>query len=565
MDMDRKIRLLPPDLVQKIAAGEVIERPASVVKELVDNSIDAGARGIEVEIKGGGRELIKVRDDGVGMEGEDAPLAFHRYATSKISSSDDLWSISTLGFRGEALPSIASVSQVILVTKPHKGVSGTLVEVVGGEVQGVQEVGAPEGTSVTVRNLFFNIPARRKFLSSISSEYRQIADLLHNFLLAYPQLSFRFVQDGREVFNYPSAKGKRERVEGIWGARYGGDMLTIVYQEEDLKIEGFISLPKASRTSGRHQRFFVNGRSIVSKLLSHSLLQGYGDLLLPGSYPLAVIFLEVDPKLVDVNVHPTKKEVKFSNSSWVHDTLARAVKASLGKGSFTPSLPRGRRVEEAMADYLERRSTQETLKLPSGDGGFAPPREEARRGPLINFWQVHNLYIITEIKGGLLIMDQHAAHERVLYEKALRNLEQGRAIGQRLLFPQNIELTQVEYSLWEEHQEDFRKLGFELRPFGGRSLLIEAVPAGAKNRGGGELVKGILDQLREEGKARGKDEFAKSYACHGAIKAGDKLTPEEMSNLFDSLFATQTPYFCPHGRPTLIKLTLQELGRRFGR
>ncbi len=564
-DMDRRIRLLPSDLVQRIAAGEVIERPASVVKELVDNSIDAGAKRIKVEVKGGGRELIRVTDDGVGMEREDVVLAFQRYATSKIFSPDDLWSISTLGFRGEALPSIASVSQVVLVTKPRGGVSGTSVEVVGGEVKEVKEVGAPEGTSVTVRNLFFNTPARRKFLKSLTSEYRQIADLLHSFLFAYPQLSLRLVQDGREVFNYPQAKGRGDRVEGIWGARYGRDMLSLFHQEDDLRIEGFISPPKASRTSGRHQRFFVNGRPITSRLLSHSLLQGYGNLLLPGSYPLAIIFLEVNPQLVDVNVHPTKREVKFSNSGWVHDTLARTVKTALGKGSFTTSPLRERRVEEAVAGYFDRRSIQGTFPLAQRNREPTPRREETQRGPLIDFWQVHNLYILTEIKGGLLIMDQHAAHERVLYEKALRNLEGGRAIGQRLLFPQTIELTQVEYSLWEEHKEDFQRLGFELRPFGDQALLIEAVPAGAKNRGGEELVKGILDQLMEEGKAQGKDEFAKSYACHGAIKSGDKLSPEEMSVLFDSLFATKTPYFCPHGRPTLIKLTLQELSRRFGR
>ncbi len=561
--MGKRIKLLSPDLVQKIAAGEVIERPASVVKELVENSIDAGAKRIKVEIRGGGRELIRVTDDGVGMEREDALLAFKRYATSKISSSDDLWSLSTLGFRGEALPSIAAVSNVLLVTKPRRGISGTSVEVIGEGVKEVKEIGAPEGTSVTVRNLFFNTPARRKFLKSLSSEYRQIADLLHNFLFAYPELSLRLLQDGREVFNYPQAKGRGERVEEIWRAGYGKDMLSIFHQEDDLGIEGFISPPKASRKSGRHQGFFVNGRSITSRLLGHALLQGYGNLLLPGSYPVAIVFLEVNPQIVDVNVHPTKKEVKFSDDRWVHDTFARAVKTALGMGSFTPSTLRERRIEEAVTGYLDQRSTQETLTLTQGKA--AQRGQESKRDALINFWQLHSLYIITETKGGLLIMDQHAAHERILYEKALRSLGGDRATGQRLLFPETIELTQVEFSLWQEHQEDFERLGFEIRPFGRQALLIEAIPAGARNRERGELVKGILDQLIDEGRPQGKDDFAKLYACQGAIKSGDRLTTEEMSNLLDSLFTTQTPYFCPHGRPTLIKLTLEELNRRFGR
>lgn len=561
--MGKRIKLLSPDLVQKIAAGEVIERPASVVKELVENSIDAGAKRIKVEIRGGGRELIRVTDDGVGMEREDALLAFKRYATSKISSSDDLWSLSTLGFRGEALPSIAAVSHVLLVTKPRRGISGTSVEVIGGGVKEVKEIGVPEGTSVTVRNLFFNTPARRKFLKSLSSEYRQIADLLHNFLFAYPELSLHLLQDGREVFNYSQAKGRGERVEEIWGARYGKDMLSIFHQEDDLGIEGFISLPKASRKSGRHQGFFVNGRSITSRLLGHALLQGYGNLLLPGSYPVAIVFLEVNPQIVDVNVHPTKKEVKFSDDRWVHDTFAWAVKTALGMGSLTPSTLRERRIEEAVTGYLDQRSTQETLTLTQGKA--AQRGQESKRDALINFWQLHSLYIITETKGGLLIMDQHAAHERILYEKALRSLGGDRATGQRLLFPETIELTQVEFSLWQEHQEDFERLGFEIRPFGRQALLIEAIPAGARNRERGELVKGILDQLIDEGRPQGKDDFAKLYACQGAIKSGDRLTTEEMSNLLDSLFTTQTPYFCPHGRPTLIKLTLEELNRRFGR
>ncbi len=561
--MGKRIRLLPPELVQKIAAGEVIERPTSVVKELVENSIDAGAKRVKVEIKGGGSELIRVTDDGVGMEREDALLAFQRYATSKLSTSNDLWSVSTLGFRGEALPSIAGVSRVVLVTKPQGGISGTSVEVIGGEVKEVREIGAPEGTSVTVRNLFFNTPARRKFLKSLSSEYRQVVQLLHNFLFAYPELSLRYLQEEREVFNYPQVKGREKRVEEILGASYGKEMLFLFHQEDDLRIEGFISPPKISRTSGRHLRFFVNQRSISSRLLSHALLQGYGDLLLPGSYPVAAVFFEVNPLLVDVNVHPAKREVKFSDDRWVYDALSRAVKNALGKGSFITSALRDRRVEEAVASYLDRRSTQEAMPLTQG--GSTQRAQESKRGHPIDFWQIHNLYILTETKGGLLIMDQHAAHERILYEKALRNLEGSRSTGQRLLFPRTLELTPVEFSLWEEHEEDFQRLGFEIRSFGPQTLMIETIPAEAKIGEGGKLVKEILDQLIEEGKPKGKDEFAKSFACRGAIKSGDKLTSEEMGNLLDNLFTTKIPYFCPHGRPTLIKLTLKELERRFGR
>ncbi|KPK99480.1 MAG: hypothetical protein AMJ91_07655 [candidate division Zixibacteria bacterium SM23_73_3] len=616
--MKNQIEILPEDLVDKIAAGEVVERPASVVKELVENSIDAGAKNISVEIRKGGIKFIRVSDDGAGMDEKNSTMAFQRHATSKIKAVDDLFQIATLGFRGEALPSIASVCFLDMLTRSEEDLSGTRIKIEGGIIKEKKQMGAPVGTSVVIREVFYNVPARRKFLKTVLTETRHIIDLLTRFAIAYPEVSFKLKSDERELFNFPKASDLRQRVVDVFGKNRLEKMIRIKAEDEKpipqdpAKVTGFLGKPEVARSNRAELYLFVNQRSIVSRSIYHAVRAGYGELLPKGNFPFAIIFIDIDPRLVDVNVHPTKSEVRFADERGAHDLVYAKIKESLASPQIIPYLKPTEKKEESfppdpskelISSYQGQKSPQKAQRQEAPSFAsqkadneeltqksfFSEPQEKLAQRTTedrarieeekktsevkpsepgaANFWQLADTYILSQVRGNLMVLDQHAAHERILYEGALRNLTEREASSQQVLFPAVSELTPKEFQLLEEHKELIGKLGFEIKHFGGRTILVTAVPVLIRNKGGEVFLREILTQLEEEGRGE-KDRVkvvAKSFACHGAVKAGKRLTQEEMQGLVRQLFATNEPYSCPHGRPTVIRLSLEELNKKFGR
>jgi DNA mismatch repair protein MutL len=630
------IIILPEDLVDKIAAGEVVERPASVVKELVENSIDSGAKNISAEIKKGGIKFIQVTDDGCGMDDKNSELAFQRHGTSKIRSVDDLYRINTLGFRGEALPSIASVSFLDMLTRTKDSLSGTRIKIEGGAIKDRKEAGAPTGTSIIVREIFYNIPARRKFLKSVLTETRHIIDLLTRFAIAYPEISFKLISDQRELFDFKARDNLKERVADVFGKNQMEKMVQMQKGEREPYVLGFLGKPEIARSNRAELYLFVNRRPITSRTLYHAVQIGFGELLPKGKFPFAIVFIEIDPGLVDVNVHPTKSEVRFSDERGMHDLVYSKIKecltspevmpiiGPLEKGVIpsepfidkrsrpgfekprTPVASRSERGDYVISESSRTKDediiqesflTQNSVKLgqeitegkstkqgevePAGRdssppvGGVRMTSEEKLRMTQekktevegMKLWQLADTYILSQLKGNLMVLDQHAAHERILYEEAMTNLTERPASSQQVLFPAVMELSPKEFQILEEHKELIGKLGFGFKHFGGRSVLVTAVPSLIKGRSGELFLKEILTQLEEEERVE-KDRVkavAKSFACHGAVKAGDRLTQEEMSSLTHQLFTTEEPYSCPHGRPTVVKISIDELNKKFGR
>ncbi len=569
--MSGRVKVLPDDLVNKIAAGEVVERPASVVKELVENSIDAGATRITIEVKAAGGRLIRVADNGTGMSSEDAVLALKRHATSKLQNDSSLTDILTLGFRGEALPSIASVSQLTLETRQAEDVAGTKVVAEAGVIKDVSAVGRDTGTTVTVQNLFFNTPARRKFLKAEGTEMRHITVVVSNLALAYPEISFRLLHEERELLHLDRHDSYRARAEEIFGKTLLEQTVPLLFRSEGIGIEGILGKPKIAKTSRAHQLFFVNGRPIVSRILTHAVIAGYGSLLPKDAHPFFLIFLHLDPHIVDVNVHPTKKEVRFSKEGFIHDQLFRAVRRSLHTGEIIPEV---RLEETAGLQRLRPAAQQASFSFPraefaQGEVGRQPAAEQriAEQQPPVSMWQLHQKYILAHIKNGLIVVDQHAAAERVIYEEVMENLGGKPGTAQQLLFPLVLELTPAQLQVMEDIVPLLELMGFGIREFGPGTVVVDAIPAGLKHWGHGEILVEIIDEvLNSGGVSFGiKQRLAASYACKAAIKAGDKLLAEEMQALIDRLFATGEPFTCPHGRPTLVKIPLEEFDHRFGR
>jgi DNA mismatch repair protein MutL len=591
------IRVLPEEEIRKIAAGEVIERPASVVKELIENSLDAGALEVAVEIEGAGERLIRVADSGCGMSREDALLALERHATSKIVRAQDIESLSTFGFRGEALPSIGAVAEVELLTRGEGEEVATLIRIEGGKSMGVSGAGRERGTTLTVRNLFFNTPARRKFLKSAQTELRHILQEVSDQALAHPETAFRLAVDGEETLVLPAAKDVRERLIQVQGKSFVDKLAEARYTESGVVITGFTSRPDSLRSSRSHQTLFLNRRRIASRMVSHAVYQGYGSSM-GQKHPAYFLFLRLDPGVFDVNVHPTKREVRFHDEGAVHHAVVRAVEGALvafGEAS-APPMDRGRPPAERMpeppgphgfspdmmkafAPLLPRDQTSFMGELvPPGAGGVAEPPSAYEAvpgeapGPLpgpkalpVVLWQLHKTYLFASIREGLLIIDQHVAHERILYEEVLRRT--GRPPSQQLLFHHILDLSPLEHALYKEYSAHLEELGFSVKEFSGRTIVVEAVPASLRTIEEGEIVREILSELHSQG--RGAEDrlhaVAKAYACRGAIKAGEELTQEEMNRLVDELFACETPHLCPHGRPVFVRIALGELHRRFGR
>ena len=582
------IRVLPPEVAAKIAAGEVVERPASVVKELIENAIDAGATEIKIEVRQGGRRLIRVIDNGVGIPADEVELAFARYSTSKLASVDDLSRIGTLGFRGEALASIAAVSQLTMVTRCADEAVGTKVRLEGGTIVQRQKKGCPQGTVVTVENLFYNVPARLKYLRSQATERRHIDDLVYRYAMAFPELRFTLLNDGRITFQSTGSGNLFDVLIKVYGLEVARQMLEI---KRELKgtdvpsapsvpsVHGYISPPSLHRATRHHLTFFVNRRWVQDRMLSYAVSEAYHTLLPTGRYPIVVLNIELDPAAVDVNVHPTKREVKFLRSEEVFAAVQRAVRRTLVEGAPIPSIAiqpapewgRRRKLVEVGAKRgrwaLEVQRTAEVEESQPLEPSPAPPTFEfAKLPPLRVLGQMAQAYIVAEGPEGMYLIDQHAAHERVLYERLRAERAKMAVTSQALLEPLTIELSPQQAAAMEEGLEALISLGFDIEPFGGATFLVRAVPAVLAKGDVAEAIEELIADIAGEEIGETAEERAlKSLACHSAIRAGQTLSMEEMRELVRQLEETAMPRTCPHGRPTMIRLSKAQLEREFGR
>ena len=538
------IHILDKSVADRIAAGEVVERPASVVKELIENAIDAGAKAISVEIRGGGLALIRVSDNGSGMSRADAPLAVERFATSKIATADDLNAIKTLGFRGEALPSIANVSQLEILTRTRDEIEGTRVRASEGQME-TEVAGAPIGTTVTVRNLFYNAPARRKFLKSPLRETELIQKTLLTYALAYPHIAFRLIVDGRETVNLPPAQGLA-RIGAAWGRDVAAETVEVNYTSIDLHVHGLVSRPTLARSSREWQMFYVNGRPIRSGLLAVMLERPYAGRLPPGRHPLAVIHIEIDPGLMDVNVHPRKAEVRFVQERAIYGAVTQAVEQALRGFPLT--------VQPGETDWS-------FANVPEGPVALAlhEPGADYHVGPWRAVGQIHNTYILAQSMDGFVIVDQHAAQEQIFYEWLTE-------VGSRKSEArEQIELMPKEGELVKEHLEEYQSIGIEIESFGENTFRVTAMPAFI-SLSPAELITALAEEHERYRSLEGdelRDKLAAKAACLAAIKAGDVLDAAQQQALLDELMQVYSPATCPHGRPVFVMVRLEELERRF--
>jgi len=567
------IHVLSAEVASQIAAGEVVERPSSVVKELVENSIDAGARDVRVEVRRGGKALVLVADDGCGIPSAEVELAFQRHSTSKLSTADDLDRIATLGFRGEALASIAAVSRVTVTTRSADEEVGVLLRLEGGRVVDRRPSGRPPGTTVTVEDLFFNVPARRKFLRSDLTERRHVDAWITRYAIAYPNLRFTLLHDGRETFRSPGSGRLRDVLVAVYGPHVGGAMLEIAPEAghpQHVQVSGFVGPPSLHRANRSGITLFVNGRWIRDTRLTYAVVQAYHTLLPTGRYPVAVVMVTLPPEEVDVNVHPTKVEVRFRDGDAVFQAVQRAVRRTVVGGSPVPSIPRRAVGPWAEGAHRAPRPASEPEPAPVVPL-LQPPLEPATAPtglpPLRVVGQVGATYIVAEGPDGLYLIDQHAAHERVLYEQIMAGQE-GPLPTQRLLEPAVVEVPAPLAALVEEQLELLRGLGFEVEPFGANSLLVRSLPAILTHVRPAEVLLEVAEALAGGGSpVREEVERAvvRGICKRAAVKAGQVLTREEMEELVRALERCVSPRTCPHGRPTMIRLTVEQLAREFGR
>ncbi|HTR98741.1 MAG TPA: DNA mismatch repair endonuclease MutL [Bacteroidota bacterium] len=608
----RRVSVLPEHIANKIAAGEVVQRPASVVKELLENSIDAGATSVVVSVRDGGRTFIQVADDGCGMDEADARASFLRHATSKIATYEDLESVSTFGFRGEALASIAAVGRVTMKTRRAEDDAAVVVKTEGDSSPEVGREGREPGTTVTVQNLFFNVPARRKFLKSAATEYRHVYEEVQRIAVSRPSLALHFISDGETVFRLKGGS-QEARLADVFGERRCEGLLPVEGKGEGVALRGYAGKPAFGLRTRQGQFIFLNGRFIVSRTINAAVFGAYEHLMEKGTFPFFLLFLDVEPRRVDVNVHPSKLEAKFDDEQGIFRFVAAAARRALAAVPAIPALtiqqggiepgtvaarfsPRQHSWpgEEGGAhwSFPERPGvdarTGEILPFVPSDrvaeggalaAGFPPggeiaasllqrPEGRADEGGQALIWQLHNKYILSQIRNGLMIVDQHVAHERVLYERALERIAAGARGGQQLLFPATVELSPPDMALLEELSGELDLLGFTIRPFGRNTVVIDGVPPDTRAGGEGKLLEEMLalyKEYRQNEPASVRDNIAKSYSCRSAIKAGDPLSEPEMRSLIDQLFATRMPYVCPHGRPVVLRISIEELDRRFGR
>ena len=592
-----RIHVLSDALINRIAAGEVVERPASVVKELVENSIDAGATTIEVACERGGRSAIRVSDDGAGMDRDDALLAIERHATSKLARPADLEAIATLGFRGEALSSIAAVSRFVLRTATADG-QGTEVEVHGGRIQAVREIGLPRGTEIRVERLFFNVPARRKFLRSEATELAHVGRGMTRLALANPGLHLVLDHEGRRLLQALPAERAAERVAQIFGRDLARRLLPFEIERDGVRVWGLAGRPAEALPRREAQHLFVNRRPVQDRVLAHAIHEAYGNTVPRGRHPALFLFLECPPDLVDVNVHPQKNEVRYRDASRIHDLACDALRAALSADGAVPGLADLRRpalapsagagVERAITAYLERPHEPLAREFPARSGGFASATPTALAEPLpfraaegppagveeapgtVALAQYRESYIVAQDADGLILVDQHAAHERVLFERYLAAAAEDRVQVQRLLFPVTLDLPPAERVVLEQEADEFRRLGFLIEPFGFEAVRVDGVPALAAAVDPAALV---CELLGEAARARSavadasslRHKLVTSAACQAAIKIHHPLDRAAMTQLLSDLFRTINPTTCPHGRPLIFRLPHADIERAFRR
>ena len=577
-----KINRLSADLANQIAAGEVVERPASVVKELVENAIDAGARRLTIHVELGGKKQVRVEDDGEGMEPDDARLAIERHATSKIRRADDLAAILTLGFRGEALPSIASVSHFVLRTRAKGQQSGTEIRVNGGAVASVVEIGAPQGTCVEVNDVFYNLPARRKFLKSDGAESAQVSRVVTQLALAYPEVGFTLTSAGRTVLQCPPAVSHRDRLYQVYGER--SDLMEVHKEAGGITLTGFIAALAEQGPTRGPQNVFINRRIVKDKTIAHAIIDSYSQASIKERSPEVHLFIEMPPDALDVNVHPTKAEVRFRDQSLVHEVVRRALRDALGN-SAAPQLQLR---PEHMAQTPFNASLPHVLSggaypnrwMPDNDQNKPQSAQSSSASapvfsssldikPMIPLGQFRDTFIIAVDDEGVAIIDQHVAHERVLFERVMERLTSGRLESQQLLLPMVMDLTPSAQQALVNRAAELERFGFEVEPFGSATIKVTAVPALLKIEDSSKALLALAEDL--EGLDRGAQvqealqRIAALTACHAAVKANYPLTYEKMAHILDELRATSYSTICPHGRPVMLRLTRREIEKNFDR
>lgn len=609
-----KIKILPENLANKIAAGEVVQRPESVVKELLENAIDAGAENIELIIKQAGKSLIQVCDDGSGMTEDDVKLCIQKHATSKISDYKDLEAIQTLGFRGEALSSIASVSQFEIKTSTGSDDIGTLLKIENENDITIEKTSAVKGTCVSVKNLFYNTPARRKFLKTDGTELKHITDTFNKTALSHPEVSFRYYNNDSLVSDYPAVSFE-ERLKQVFADNILDGLIPVKEETDYITLKGFIGKPSLMTKSKGEQYLFMNRRYVISKQINHAVFNAYENILEKGDYPFFVLFLTIDPSKVDVNIHPAKLEVKFDDDRDIYHFVMAVIKKSLGMYDLVPAMTFDEKENDeklsfnpfsksAQGDFSDRPSfTEKRERVPVSDkeielvfGSLTSEIERSKTSPdsfqstesdsqpdagvqaleskvkgpeeTTFIIQLHNKYILSQIKSGLMIIDQHVAHERILYEKVLNRLEADMPFSQHLLFALSIQFDAGSYEILKELNPMLNRLGFQMKFLSKNTVEVEGVPDDIKSGSEERILREFVIEYsinQREKKLEQRDNIAKSYSCKAAIKAGDKLSEKEMHLLIDQLFATSMPYVCPHGRPIMVKISLEEFDRRFGR
>ncbi len=569
-----RIHLLDEATINKIAAGEVIERPASVVKELIENSIDAGATDIRIEVEKGGKKLIRVTDNGCGMDKEDATLAFVKHSTSKIRKIEDIEHVMTMGFRGEALSSICAVAKVEILTKTKEEIAGTKVVIQGGKSIGISDAGAPDGTQVTVEELFFNTPARKKYMKSDSTELAHIVDAVSRNAIGHNRISFTLIHNGKELIHSPASELK-DTILHIYGQEVARAMLPVNFTSRFASVTGAVAKPEVTRGTMDSQSFYINSRSVTSRAFSFALRKGYGTLLPQGRFPIAVLKISVDTNEVDVNVHPTKNQVRLSHEWEISEAVTMAVRNALSDKFLVPS------VRTEQMQLYEKADTSPVIREEKAP--FRASAKDTRRRlrrtekemdeksisetpPVKVIGQVGSLYVIAETKDGLMIIDQHAAHERILFEQVRDSKSTD---SQELIVPINLELDAKEKILMKECIPYLEEFGFRISGFGPDTFAVTAVPYVLGKLEDPGLVHDIITDILSEGKIKDEtgifDRVTKIIACRGAVKAGAEFSTEQMRNLIEQLFRTENPYTCPHGRPTMVSFNREELDKLFKR
>lgn len=582
-----RIRILPEALANKIAAGEVVERPAAACKELIENAIDAGSTQVRIEVKGGGRSLIRVSDNGWGMSRDDALLCLERHATSKIKTAADMDKIQTLGFRGEAIPSLVAVSRFRLVTREADALEGTEIEADGGKIRFVRGAGCPAGTQVEMRQLFFNVPARKKFLRSESTELSHIQQMGMLYALAHPRVQFSLRHNDRLLFEAPPAADLRERVRVLFGREIVSQLLPVEHEGGGIRVTGLIAKPGFARSHRREMNFFVNQRPVESRAIYYGMLEGYHNALMKGKFPIAFLLIEIDPLGVDVNIHPAKREVRFRDEAAMQRSVAEAVRSALGKVESRPvAVSAGMSIAAERFSHTGAVATQGNLvreSLPLGTSFWsqktAPAAEKIfteAAPPEISRDEIHaihgivgKLFILAENKKGLVVIDQHAAHERILYERLLERVSKQAAPSQKLLIPQAVELSPTDFQFLKDQIPLLERMGFGVSEFGRNALMIDALPPHLSPENIPSLFRSMVDALQEAGSGVNRERFREDViaktVCRAAVKANDPLGKNEAERLLKDLLACAQPYCCPHGRPTMIQISNEELEKKFGR